>query len=98
MIDIIAKSYVDPRTRLPHPPCDRAGDARSEDPIRPVQGRERAAKTILDELGRSSHEVREGQAHSESPRPSTRDRRSGVLKGFGEILKEEWGGTVDCLR
>jgi ribosome maturation protein SDO1 len=92
VVTIIAKNYVDPRTSLPHPPL-RIEQAMQEArvSIDPFKDANEQTKEILEKL-RPIIALK-----SEKVRLSVRvpaqyaGQALGALKGFGEILKEEWG-------
>jgi len=93
VVAMIAKTYVDPRTGLPHPPVrieQAMQDARVA--FDPFKDANEQIKTILEELRKvlpmKSEKVR---LMVKSPAQYA-GQTIGVLKGFGEILKEEWGG------
>ncbi len=92
VVTIISKNYVDPRTSLPHPPL-RIEQAMQEArvSIDPFKDANEQTKEVLDKL-RPIIPLK-----SEKVRLSVRvpaqyaGQALGALKGFGEILKEEWG-------
>ncbi|MEM3186451.1 MAG: ribosome assembly factor SBDS [Conexivisphaerales archaeon] len=100
IISLIAKNYVDPKTNLPHPPV-RIEQAMNQirvsiDPVRPA---EEQAKKIIDDLrlilplktGNLKLKVKVDAVYA--------PQVIGVLKGFGNILKEEWrqDGGLDAV-
>jgi ribosome maturation protein SDO1 len=92
VISIISKNYVDPRTSLPHPPT-RIDQAMQEArvSIDPFQGANEQTKTVLEKI-RSIIPLKSERVRVNVRVPAQYTGPTiGVLKGFGEILKEEWG-------
>jgi ribosome maturation protein SDO1 len=92
IVATISRNYVDPRTGLPHPPV-RVEQAMAEvrisiDPFKDVNEQ---TKAVIDEL--------RGVLPLKSERikllikvpPQFASQSFGVLKGVGEIVKEDWG-------
>jgi ribosome maturation protein SDO1 len=92
VVSIIAKSYVDPRTSLPHPPVrieQAMQDARVS--IDPFKDANEQTKEILDKI-RPIIPLKSERVKLTVRTPAQHAGQAiGVLKGFGEILKEEWG-------
>ncbi|MDG6925030.1 MAG: ribosome assembly factor SBDS [Nitrososphaerota archaeon] len=92
VVTIIAKNYVDPKTHLPHPPV-RVEQAMQEarvsiDPFKDVNEQ---AKTVIESI-RSIIPLKSERVKLAVKAPAQYAGQAiGVLKGFGEILKEEWG-------
>jgi len=92
IVTIISKNYVDPKTHLPHPPV-RVEQAMLEarvsiDPFKEVNEQ---AKTIIEEI-RTIIPLKSERVKLAVRAPAQYSGQAiGVLKGFGEILKEEWG-------
>ncbi len=92
VVTIIAKNYVDPKTHLPHPPV-RVEQAMQEarvsiDPFKDVNEQ---AKTVIEAI-RSIIPLKSERVKLAVKAPAQYAGQAiGVLKGFGEILKEEWG-------
>jgi ribosome maturation protein SDO1 len=100
IVNFISKNYVDPKTNLPHPPT-RVEQALQQVRvvIDPSRDAEEQAKRVVDELrsilplktGNMKFRVRVEAQHA--------PQAIGVLKGFGELLKEEWrsDGGLDAV-
>ncbi len=100
VVAIISKSFVDPRTTLPHPPT-RIEQAMEEARISidPFQDAQEQAKKVVDELRtilplkseKVKLQVRVSAQYS--------GQTIGILKNFGEIAKEDWGadGTLSAI-
>jgi ribosome maturation protein SDO1 len=100
IVSFISKNYVDPKTKLPHPPV-RIEQALQQVRvvIDPNKDAEEQAKKIIDELrailplktGNIKLKVHADAIHA----PQT----LGTLKSFGEIIKEEWrsDGSLDAI-
>jgi ribosome maturation protein SDO1 len=92
VVTIIAKNYVDPRTSLPHPPVrieQAMQDARVT--IDPFKDANDQTKEILDKI-RPIIPLKSERVKLTVRTPAQYAGQAiGVLKGFGEILKEEWG-------
>jgi ribosome maturation protein SDO1 len=92
VVMIIAKGYVDPRTSLPHPPVrieQAMQDARVT--IDPFKDANEQTKEILDKI-RPIIPLKSERVKLTVRTPAQYAGQAiGVLKGFGEILKEEWG-------
>ncbi len=92
IVNIISKNYVDPKTHLPHPPV-RVEQAMQEarvsiDPFKDVSEQ---AKSVIEEI-RTIIPLRSERVKLAVRTPAQYSGQAiGVLKGFGEILKEEWG-------
>jgi ribosome maturation protein SDO1 len=93
VVAMIAKTYVDPRTGLPHPPV-RIEQAMQEARVSfdPFKDANEQLKTILDELRKILPMKSEKVKLTVKAPAQYAGQTIGVLKGFGEILKEEWGG------
>lgn len=92
VVTIISKNYVDPRTSLPHPPV-RIEQAMQEArvSIDPFKDANEQTKDILEKL-RPIIALKSEKVKLTVRTPAQYAGQSlGVLKGFGEILKEEWG-------
>jgi ribosome maturation protein SDO1 len=91
IISFISKNYVDPKTNLPHPPL-RIEQALQQVRvvIEPNRDAEEQAKKIVDEL-RSILPLKTGNLKLRVSVDAVHAPQAiGVLKGFGEILKEDW--------
>jgi ribosome maturation protein SDO1 len=92
VVTIISKNYVDPKTHLPHPPV-RVEQAMQEarvsiDPFKDVNEQ---AKNVIEEI-RAIIPLKSEKVKLAVRAPAQYSGQAiGVLKGFGEILKEEWG-------
>jgi ribosome maturation protein SDO1 len=92
VVMIISKNYVDPKTRLPHPPVrveQAMQDARVS--IDPFKDANEQAKEVIDKI-RLIIPLKSEKVQLMVRTPAQYAGQAlGVLKGFGEILKEEWG-------
>jgi ribosome maturation protein SDO1 len=100
IIAAISKNFVDPRTLLPHPPL-RIDQAMQEARINvdPFQDANEQMKTVVESLRtilplkseKIKLQVRVAAQYS--------GQAIGVLKNFGEILKEDWlaDGTLSAI-
>lgn len=100
IIATISKNYVDPSTSLPHPPL-RVERAMQEARVTvdPFQDPAEQMKTVIDKLRpilplkseRVKLQVRVSAQYT--------GQAIGVLKNFGEIVKEDWGadGTLTAI-
>jgi ribosome maturation protein SDO1 len=92
VVSMIAKNYVDPKTHLPHPPV-RVEQAMQEarvsiDPFKDVNEQ---TKAVIEEI-RTIIPLKSERVRLAVKAPAQYAGQAvGVLKGFGEILKEEWG-------
>ena len=93
IVNMISKTYVDPRTGLPHPPV-RIEQALQEARVTfdPFKDANEQLKTILDEVRKIIPLKSEKVKLVVKVPAQYAGQTIGVLKGFGEILKEEWGG------
>lgn len=92
VITIISKTYVDPRTGLPHPPV-RIEQALQEARVTldPFQSANEQVKSIMEKI-RLILPLKSEKVKLIVRTPAQYSGQAiGVLKGFGEILKEEWG-------
>jgi ribosome maturation protein SDO1 len=92
VVTIISKNYVDPRTSLPHPPV-RIEQAMQQArvSIDPFKDASEQTKDILEKL-RPIIALKSERVKLSVRSPAQYGGQTlGVLKGFGEILKEEWG-------
>ncbi|MCL4436485.1 MAG: ribosome assembly factor SBDS [Thaumarchaeota archaeon] len=100
IVSIIARNFVDPRTGLPHPPTrieQAMGEIRvSIDPFKDVQEQ---TKMVVDQLRPVIPLKSEKMKIRVKVPPQFAPQAIGVLKGSGEILKEEWGsdGSLTAL-
>jgi ribosome maturation protein SDO1 len=93
IVNMISKTYVDPKTGLPHPPV-RIEQAMQEARVTfdPFKDANEQLKTILDEVRKIIPLKSEKVKLVVKVPAQYAGQTIGVLKGFGEILKEEWGG------
>ncbi|MCW4049393.1 MAG: ribosome assembly factor SBDS [Candidatus Bathyarchaeota archaeon] len=91
IIYIISRSYVDPKSRLPHPPVritNALEDVRFQ--IDPYKDAEEQVKDVVDALRRvlpmSSDNV---QIAVKIPAEYTM-KSYGIAKGYGKMIKDEW--------
>ena len=91
IVDFIAKSYVDPRSHLPHPPLrieQAMDDARVS--IDPFRNTDEQIKEIIEQL-RSIIPLKSENMLLEILVPAQFAAQSySVLKSFGTLKKEEW--------
>jgi ribosome maturation protein SDO1 len=92
VVTIISKNYVDPRTSLPHPPI-RIEQAMQEArvSIDPFKDANEQTKEILEKLRPIIALKSERVKLSVRAPAQYAGQTLGVVKSFGEILKEEWG-------
>ncbi len=93
IIDLISRMYVDPRTKLPHPP-KRIELAMEEakvriDPFKPPQEQ---IKDVVDGLRRVLPLKSETVRLTLQIPAADVGRCYGLLKGYGEIVSESWLG------
>jgi ribosome maturation protein SDO1 len=94
IINYISRNFIDPRTRLPHPPT-RIEQALKEVrlSIDAFKEAEEQAKLIVAQL----REIIPLKSEKIKLRivipPQFSPQAIGVIKGFGDILKEEWGSN-----
>ena len=92
VVTIISKNYVDPKTHLPHPPV-RVEQAMQEArvSIDPFKDANEQAKQVIEKI-RIIIPLKSEKVKLMVKTPAQYSGQAiGVLKGFGEILKEEWG-------
>jgi ribosome maturation protein SDO1 len=92
VVTIISKNYVDPKTHFPHPPV-RVEQAMEEArvSIDPFQDANEQAKLVIEKI-RIIIPLKSERVKLTVKTPAQYSGQAiGVLKGFGEILKEEWG-------
>ena len=92
VVSIISKNYVDPKTHFPHPPV-RVEQAMLEArvSIDPFKDANEQAKNVIEEI-RTIIPLKSERVKLAVRAPAQYSGQAiGVLKGFGEILKEEWG-------
>ncbi len=100
IVTIIARNFVDPRTGLPHPPTrieQAMGEIRVS--IDPFKDAAEQAKMVVDQLRPVIPLKSEKMKIRVKVPPQFAPQAIGVLKGSGEILKEEWGsdGSLTAL-
>ncbi|MDA4128536.1 MAG: ribosome assembly factor SBDS [Thaumarchaeota archaeon] len=100
IIAIISKNFVDPKTSLPHPPL-RIEQAMQEARISIDPFKDAAAQTkeVVERLRTILPLKSERLRLLVKVSPQYSGQTIGVLKNFGEILKEEWGadGTLSAI-
>lgn len=91
IVQIISRSYVDPKTHLPHPPT-RVENAIDESKavIDPFVKAEEQAKKIIDDLRSILPLKAEQLKFSIIIPPQFAAQSYGVLKGIGDLQSEEW--------
>jgi ribosome maturation protein SDO1 len=92
VVMIISKNYVDPKSHLPHPPV-RVEQAMEEArvSIDPFQDVNEQVKLVIEKV-RLIIPLKSERVKLMVKTPAQYSGQAiGVLKGFGEILKEEWG-------
>ncbi len=92
VVALISKNFVDPKTSLPHPPLrieQAMQDARvTIDPFRDVNEQ---MKAVIDEL-RTILPLKSERVRLQVKVPAQYAGQTiGILKNFGDILKEDWG-------
>jgi len=91
IVDFIAKSYVDPRSHLPHPPLrieQAMDDAKIS--VDPFRNTDEQIKDVIDHL-RSIIPLKSENMLLEITIPAQFAAQSySVLKSFGTLKKEEW--------
>ena len=92
IISFIAKNYVDPKTNLPHPPTRiEQAMAQAKVAIDPFKDAEEQAKVVVEKL-RNIIPLKTGNVKLKIRVPASFAPQSyGIIKSFGEILKQEWG-------
>lgn len=91
IVNIISRSYVDPKTHLPHPPTrieNAIEEARAV--IDPFKRAEDQAKTIIDDLRSILPLKAEQLRFSILIPPQFAAQSYSVLKSIGELQSEEW--------
>lgn len=100
IVAIISKNYVDPRTSLPHPPT-RIEQAMEEARVSvdPFQDAAEQTKGVLEKLRTILPLKSERVKLQVRVAPQYSGQTIGILKTFGEILKEDWGadGTLSAI-
>jgi len=92
VVAMIAKTYVDPKTGLPHPPI-RIEQALQEARVTfdPFKDANEQTKDVLEKI-RLIIPLKSERVQLSIKSPAQYGGQTlGVVKGFGEILKEEWG-------
>ena len=92
IINMISKSFVDPRTMLPHPPLrieQALQDAKVV--IDPFRDANEQAKKVIDAIRIILPLKSEKQKFKIVVPPQFAPQSIGALKSFGDIQKEEWG-------
>jgi ribosome maturation protein SDO1 len=100
VIALISKNFVDPKTLLPHPPL-RLEQAMQEArvTIDPFQDPGEQAKGVVEKL-RTILPLRSEKIRLQVKVPAQYSGQTiGVLKNFGDIVKEDWGadGTLSAI-
>lgn len=100
IVTLIARNFVDPRTGLPHPPL-RIEQAMQEVRISidPFRDAEEQSKLVVDQLRSILPLKSERVKLLVKVPPQFAPQSIGVLKGYGELQKEEWGsdGTLTAV-
>ena len=100
IVAIISKNFVDPRTSLPHPPT-RIEQAMEEARVTvdPFQDANEQTKVVLEKLRQMLPMKSEKVKLQVRVAPQYSGQTIGILKNFGEILKEDWGadGTLSAI-
>jgi len=100
VVAAIAKNFVDPRTTLPHPPT-RIEHAMEEARISidPFQDANEQMKVVVEKL-RTILPLKSEKVKLQVKVPAQYSGQTiGILKNFGEILKEDWlaDGTLSAI-
>jgi len=92
IVAMISKNFVDPKTSLPHPPL-RIEQAMQEARVAvdPFEEASEQTKMVLEKLRLILPLKSEKIRLQVKVAPQYTGQTIGVLKNFGEILKEEWG-------
>lgn len=92
VINIIARNFIDPKSGLPHPPT-RIEQAMQEIriPIDPFKDAAEQAKLVVEQMRSIIPLKSEKMKIRVKIPPQYAPQAIGVLKGSGDILKEEWG-------
>ncbi len=100
IVAMISKNYVDPKTSLPHPPL-RIEQAMQEARISidPFQDATEQTKQVVEKIRSIIPLKSERLKLLVKVSPQYSGQTIGVLKNFGEILKEDWGadGTLSAI-
>jgi ribosome maturation protein SDO1 len=100
IVALISKNYVDPRTSLPHPPT-RIEQAMEEARVQvdPFQDANEQTKTVLEKLRTILPLKSEKVRLQVKVPPQYSGQTIGILKNFGDILREDWGvdGTLSAI-
>lgn len=100
IVAMISKNYVDPKTSLPHPPL-RIEQAMQEARISidPFQDAAEQMKLVVEKIRSIIPLKSERLKLLVKVSPQYSGQTIGVLKNFGEILKEDWGadGTLSAI-
>jgi ribosome maturation protein SDO1 len=100
IVAAISKNFVDPRTTLPHPPV-RIEQAMQEARVSvdPFQDANEQMKVVIDKL-RTILPLKSEKVKFQVKVPAQYSGQAiGVLKNYGEILKEDWmaDGTLSAI-
>ncbi len=92
IIEIVARNYIDPRTGLPHPPL-RIEQALREAKVSidPFKSAEEQSKAIVEQLRPILPLKSEKIRLLIRVPPQFAPQSVGIIKNYGEIVKEEWG-------
>ncbi|MDV3277243.1 MAG: ribosome assembly factor SBDS [Nitrososphaerales archaeon] len=100
IIAIISKNFVDPKTMLPHPPL-RIDHAMQEARVAvdPFQDANEQTKVVIEKLRTILPLKSEKVKLQVKVAPQYSGQTIGILKNFGDILKEDWGadGTLSAI-
>ena len=100
VVALISKNFVDPRTTLPHPPL-RIEQAMAEArvSIDPFQDSNEQMKTVVEALRTILPLKSEKVKLQVKVAAQYSGQTIGILKNFGEIVKEDWGadGTLSAI-
>ena len=95
VIAMISKTFVDPKTMLPHPPL-RIEQAMQEARVTvdPFQDANEQMKVVVEKLRAILPLKSEKIRLQVKVSPQYAGQAIGILKNFGEILKEDWGADA----
>jgi ribosome maturation protein SDO1 len=100
VIAIISKNFVDPKTMLPHPPL-RIEQAMQEAKVTidPFQDANEQMKVVVEKLRIILPMKSEKVKLQVKVSAQYSGQTIGILKNYGEILKEDWGadGTLSAI-
>ncbi|MCH8022458.1 MAG: ribosome assembly factor SBDS [Thaumarchaeota archaeon] len=93
IISLISRNYIDPRTAAPHPPIRiEQAFVEARVSVDPFKASDEQAKLIADQI-RGILPLKGENVKLQIKVPAQFSGQSlGILRTYGEILKEDWGG------